>query len=173
MPILDQVREHVETGLTDEALGRLIADAVEEVEGRWGTDAEQTVLMDGSGLRLLRLLRPALTITSVNEQRNSWSEELLLVAGEDYELRPGGRVLERIPGWGWSYWGQRVTIVYTPLPEISLRDRVVVDLVRLAVEYEGLTSVKVGDYSATHSDYLKERERLLAAVAFRRGLRFA
>jgi hypothetical protein len=173
MPILDQVRAHVETGLADEALIRLIADATEEVENRFGTDAEKTVILDGYGCHLLRLLRPALTITSIVEQRNAYSEALPLTVVEDYELRPGGKLIERLPGWGWYTWGRRVTVVYGPIPEISLRDRMVIDLVKLAVQYNALKTESIGDYASSSLEYTEARECILQGGANHRGLRFA
>jgi hypothetical protein len=173
MPILDQVRAHVETGLTDEALGRLIADAVEDVEGRFGNDAEKTVVLRGDGLALLRLIRPASAITSITEQRYL-SQAGVLLDPTDYELRPGGRLLERLPSTGtWGYWGRKVTVVYDPIPEISLRDRLVIDLVQLAVQHNGLQSEKIGDYSSSSQEYTKAREQILQGGSNHRGLRFA
>jgi hypothetical protein len=168
MPILAQVREHVETGLTDDALGRLIADATEEVEGRWGTDVERTVVLECYSHRLLRLFRPALSIASITEQRSPYSTGVLLVLDTDYSMRPGGRLVERMV----TTWGERVTVVYTPIPEISLRDRMVIDLVQLAVQYSALSKEVIGDYTSEQGNYTEARERILAGAANRRGLRF-
>lgn len=173
---LDELRAHVETGITDDALARLLTDAVAEVENRFGTDAAQTVRV-GGGYGSLRLQRPALTVTSVVERDANLVESYTLSA-TDYVLLNGGRTLNRLEGGSWARtsWMPLIDITYTPKPEQALRDRVVIDLVRLAVQYNALSSESIGGangYQSSSVDYLRERERLMRAIPMSRGFSFA
>jgi hypothetical protein len=178
LPILDQVREHVETGLVDDALLRLIDDATVEVESRFGDDSAQTEYFQPAGRRVV-LKRAATSITSV-DYLDSSGTSFQTLAPTDYRLR-NRRIIERLAGgasydWVTNYdnpgWGSlELRVVYVPEPEIALRDRIVIDLVRLAVQYEALAQQGVGDYNMQSLNYLNERERLLTAASHRRGLR--
>lgn len=174
---LSIVRQHVETGLVDAALTRLMEDAVEEVEARFGTDDPVTETIRTSGEKIV-LRRAAQSITSVSTIASDGSATAL--DPSEYELN--GRVLERLSGGVISYdwvthydapegWDAKVRVVYVPVPEATLRDRVALDLIRLAVQYQALQTQKVGDYSMSAVDYHNERERILRGVANRRGLR--
>jgi hypothetical protein len=177
MPILEQIRQHVETDLGDEALGRIIADAVEEVEGRYGDDAEMTVLLYGEGSCLLRFQRPVASVTSAKEYDRFGILETTLTS-TDYRVVRGGRLIERLlsgPNPVRGVWAPRVEVVYTPIPEISLRDRVVIDLVKLACQYNGAQEEDFGsnEYRYKLSDYGEEREKLLSSISRHRGFRYA
>lgn len=178
---LATVRQHVETGLVDAALTRIMEDAVDEVEARFGTDAALTYDSYPTGPTVV-LPRKATSITSVELIASDGTvQETLSVS--DYRLR-NSRILERLSGGSLSYdwvkeydapgWNSTmVRVVFVPVPEESLRDRVALDLIRLQVQYEGVATQKVGDYSMTAFDYTKERERILQGVSNRRGLRIA
>lgn len=175
---LDSLRDHVETGIVDEALQTLLDDAIGQVEGRFGTDAEMTVSVEAQG-RYIRLQRPALTITSIAEF-NDQRYPLYTLIPADYELQHGGRTLRRLTGGMTFYanrqWAPVVTITYIPVPEQALRDRVVIDLVKLAVQYNALGQETFGGrtgYQSISIDYLRERERILSGVGNSRGFRFA
>lgn len=170
------IREHVETGITDDALQVLLDDAQAQVEGRFGTDEDITIRLVG-GTPMLRLHRPALAITSINESSQDRTP-LYTLTNIDYDLIHAGRTLIRLTGgyWGEFSWAPVVDVVYTPKPEQALRDRVVVDLVKLAVQYNALEQESIGSitgYQSRSLDYLRERERLLAGVGASRGFRFA
>lgn len=175
---IETLRNHVETGITDEALGLLLDDAVAQVEGRFGTDAAVTERFETTG-RYIRLLRPALSITSISEF-NEQRYPLYTLVAADWELQHDGRTVQRLTGGTVFYvdraWAPIVTITYVPKPEQALRDRVVVDLVRLATQYNALQSETVGGsrsgYQSSSVDYLAEREKLLMAIPASRGFRF-
>lgn len=175
---LDEVRQHVETGIEDDALERLLNEAQLQVTSRFGTDASMTVSVEAQG-RYIRLQRPALTITSIAEFNDQRYPLYTLLVG-DYELQHGGRVIRRLTGGTTFYanrsWAPVVTITYVPVPEQALRDRVVIDLVRLAVQYNALGQETFGGrtgYQSISLDYFNERERILSAIPASRGFRFA
>jgi hypothetical protein len=166
-----QVRAHVETDLADEALERLIDDADAEIIDRAGAVDEQTDEMHGVELATaLCLSRRASEITEVVE---TVSEDETTLAADDYSLRAGGLFLDRLSTGtnGRSTWGDSVVVTYTPVDRTARRTRVLIDLVKLSVQYNALRSESVGDYSATSAEYETERERLLGRL--REGLPFA
>ena len=173
---VEELRDHVETDLTDEALQALLDDAVDEIIGRFGDDGNVTRVMYGAG-PYLTLRRPAATVTSIVEANRQRTPLLTLVPG-DYALMHGGRTIERLSGASGYVgyvggWAPVVTVVYTPVSEQTLRNRVAIDLVKLAVRYAGVSSEHIGDYNVTYEpNYLRERERILQGMAFSRGMRF-
>lgn len=177
---IDSIRDHVETGIVDEALKVLLDDAVAQVENRFGTDGAITLRLIGGG-QFLRLQRPAVSVASIAESNEQRTPLYTLGAlGTDYDLLYGGRMLVRLSGGTVFYyqsWAPVVDVVYTPKPEQILRDRVVVDLVKLAVQYSGLAQEQIGGRTGYQSwsidDYHAERERLLRGVSSSRGFSYA
>ena len=159
----DIFNAHFETDLSDAAIQRLIDDANEEITRRYGDNTsvtEQHILETPNGFGGLNALHVGRrhiftkqrisSVTSVKEGVTFASADLTtLVADTDYRVIKNGWILERI---GTDFL-QRVEIVYVPVTDVSRRDRVTIDLVKLAIQYQGLKSEKVGDYSASHPDY--------------------
>lgn len=173
-----QLREHVETDLDDAALQRILDAEEAAIVGRYGAHASATELLRG-GDRLLFLTRPAQAIASVTEEVDNVFTEpsVTLLAADDYRIWEDGRYLERL-ATGTNprlYWGDRVTVVYTPADETAQRTLILVQLCKLAIRYTGARqeSVGQGDYSAQEADYVAERNRLLRQLAPRGGIVFA
>jgi hypothetical protein len=166
-----QMRGHVETDLADEALQRLIDDADEEIIDFAGEFDEQEDCTRNAELStVLFLSRRAGTVSTVVEQVG---DDETTLAVDDYRLRNGGTQIERL-GTGTNprtTWGEIVTVTYVPVDRTVRRTRVEIDLVKLAVQYNALTSEGVGDYSSTAKEYEDERARILARLA--EGLAFA
>ncbi len=136
-----------------------------------GHDGPVSLECDGNGVRLMR---PALSITSVVELDTLHVVQQTF-APADFVLMHGGRTLRRLGGYSWP---SLITVVYLPVPEVDIRDRVIIDLVRLALTYNGqIHQESIGDYSAggsvTADTYQRERENLLSGISNRRGFRFA
>ena len=161
---LAQIREHVETDLSNDALQRLIDSEDAEIVQRYGALSTQTETLRGGSERLF-LSRLVSSITSISEEVG---ETTTTLAADDYELW-WHQELDR---HGRSTWGERVTIVYVPQTMTAQRTAVLTQLVQLAVRYNGVEqeSVGSGDYSATSADYQRERERLLRKLAPRGGV---
>ncbi|MGH7393632.1 MAG: hypothetical protein ACREM3_29885 [Candidatus Rokuibacteriota bacterium] len=150
------LKEHVETDLADGALQRLIDAAAADVEAIAGTLGEVTYLLNGlTGRQRLHLARPAISVIEVTEGR--WVDELTLVDPAEYALVQAGYVVERLRT-GWERW---VQVRYAPVQDVARRDGVMIDLIKLALQYEGLSSQSAGDYTASHVDYMAERQKLL------------
>lgn len=173
-----QLRAHVETDLDDTALQAILDSEEGEIVKRYGAHASATELLRG-GERLLFLTRPAASITSVTEEVDGVFAEpsVTVLAADDYRIWQGGRYLERLTT-GTNprlYWGDRVTVVYTPADETAQRTLILVNLCKLAIRYTGADSESVGagDYSARERDYAAERTKLLRQLAPRGGIVFA
>lgn len=176
---VDTVRSLVEIGITDDALQLLLDDALQLIANRFGDPFTEQVTVEAYGERTIRLLRPAVALTLVEDTTvwpyTSWST----VDPADYLLEDGGRTLTRInttSGWGVypSGWGRRTRITYRPRSEVATRRRVTIDLVRLACVYRGLMLEQVGDYKMQAVDYTDEQVKLLSQIQrTRSAVRFA
>lgn len=165
---VEQLRQHIDTPLEDDALERLLAAAYEAIADRVGEDAERGELLSARG-DLLMLARRAASIESVTEIHGSATLEL---DEDDYELRPGGRTLRRLltgtnPAYCWRY---RNDVRYTPHVGDADRDRVAIALVGLDSGYQpGLTGERVGDHQVTFAansvfNYEIERQSILDSL---------
>lgn len=154
-----QVLEHVETDLTDDAIQRLIDDADKHIERVVGPTT-RTEVKDPSGQKTLFTTYPISAITSIKERRTLEAEQITLTVTDDYRKVDEFRIV-RVG----LTWGKEVEIVYTVSREQAEMDRVLIDLVKLAVQYEGIESEEKGDYSADFLDYEKERGRILARLS--------
>jgi len=167
------LRQHVETDLVDAAVQRLLDDAEEMIVAAFGAnfaDAPIVVQLEG-GDRNLFLDRPASAFTSIVETETDDTTTTTLAA-DDYRTWHGGRRIERLRTGtnARRVWGPLVTITYTPVDDTDQRKRVQVDLVKLAIQFSGLASEKVGSWSGTALDYDRERAKILSALQPRGGL---
>ena len=158
-----ELRTHVETDLADAAVDRLLADAYAFCAERVPT-GEQTIVL-GAGVRYLVLPAPVATAGDLEFSERFGDQTTLLVQDTDWRW-VSGRIVERLSGgslvlWGYAYGDGDVLVTYTPKDDTARRDRVVIDLVKLAVQYAGLSSERAGDYSAGHLAYAAEREKLV------------
>jgi hypothetical protein len=164
---VSQIREHLETDLTDEALQRILNAEEAEIVQRYGAHATATEMLPGDGEWLV-LERTLSTITSVTEIADSVSTVL---ATNDYRIWPKGKLERLVTGTNpRTYWAPVVTVVYVPEDATAQRRGVLIRLVTLAAKYAGLKSESVGsgDYSMSSMDYTAEREALLRSLASRK-----
>jgi hypothetical protein len=166
---LAELKEHVESDLSDAALQRLLDSEDAEIVKRTGAHSGAiTETLNGREL-LLFLGRPAAAVTSVTEYVSGGAitgETATVLAANDYRIWGSGRYLQRLPTGTnpRTFWGSRAQVVYTPRDESAERTLVLINLCRLAVEYRGLRTERVGDYSMTSEEYTAERERLLSQL---------
>lgn len=164
-----QIREHVETDLSNDALQRLIDSEDGEITRRFGAPTTQTETLKG-GESYVFLSRLVTSITSVTEEVD---ETTTTLAVDDYDLW-WNQALERDADGtnGRSTWGDKVTVVYVPQTTTPQRTLLLIQLVQLAVQYSGVQSASIGsgDYSATYQDYQRERERLFRKLEPRGGV---
>ncbi len=165
---LAQLREHVETDLVDAALTRVLTGAIAEVEHHYGplATAAETYYFGGHLVTAaLFVRRPAASITSIAETTTGIvsGEVTTNLAANDYALRSGGRVIERLATGTnpRASWGDRVLVTYVPVDESDRRNDVIIDLTKLELQYAGVDSERIGDYAMSALDYAAERNRLL------------
>jgi hypothetical protein len=175
-----QIRDHIETDLTDTALQRIIDGEEQAIVEAFGPHitADETIQVSAMEASLgvtgeafpygatswIYPSRPIATITSITETVGSVDT---ILATSDYKIHDG-RSIERLqtgtnPRAG---WGHRVRLVYVPVDTSALRIRVLIDLVRLALAHTGMQSQSFGDFGGSAiTDYQGERNRILNALA--------
>lgn len=158
------LKEHLPEDLTleDEALGRLLDAAREAVEDRLGPTGDVTeTFSPRRWATALRLSRRALGIVSVTEV-----DAVLDSTG--YALAATGRVLSRIDTW----WLSPVSVTYTPVPDLALRETAMIALVKLDISHSpGLVRQEIEGWSETYriagdigNTYTQAREDILASL---------
>ncbi len=161
-----QLGEHIEHDLSDNALQQLNDAETAEILRRFGSVTTATELLPG-GTRRLILAQKAASFTTVTETVGYTSTAL---AADDYRLWYGA-MLERLDDGTnpRSCWGNRVSVVYVPEDRLAQRRLVLINLVKLALEYKGLKTedVGAGDYRMTALEYNAERENLLRSLRHR------
>lgn len=167
-----QFKEHFETDLVGTALQELLDDAEAEIDKRHGqlatgVDTFENVEL-ATALFLSRQAKLVGGITTVTEEirLGDGSYQTTVLAADDYQQRYEGRQIERL-STGTNprrTWGNTVTVVYVPNDDTIRRTRVIIDLVKLAIQYNAMKSEAVGDYKSQSLGYDKERARILATL---------
>lgn len=172
----DEIREHVETDLSDEALQLRIDEAEADIVRLFGanTGAVSERFTPGPGELYLFTSRPidtGETITIVETWDGPAGETDVTLAASDYEVE-GSTQIRRKQGGMWSSgsWAVMVSVMYTPIGTNARRKGVLVDLVKLAVAYQGVQSSTLGDVAVGHVDYARERNGILRRLVSVSGM---
>ena len=169
MPTLAEVRARVETDLDDATLQTIVDSETESLQREAGGPA-QTETQFASGLKQIILKRKPASITSITE-RGTLTAAAVALAANDWRQTGLYGIYRLADGTNpAASWGAEVVIVYVPELDAALRDRVVFDLVQLAVEFRAFDSEEAGDWKGTQKDYDKRRKAVLAQVSEGRGL---
>ncbi len=162
----NQMKAHIDTDLSDTALNQLISEANEEMVDSVGEHASVgtvTELLIG-GDHAIFPGRVIGSITSITETRGT--TDTILVAA-DYRVW-NNRSIERLANGATNpqrWWGERVSIVYTPEDDDARRIGATIALVKLAITFSGKSSERAGDYAeSTSGDMLREKSRILARL---------
>lgn len=164
----------VETDLQDAELKSYATGAVEEIAAR-GLGPQTSLIVNAVGNGTLIELDPSASlILEVIENGVALDEE------DDYRLRPGGQFLERLSSGYRANWSGLVEITMDAGPVSDRYDRVVTDLVKLALQFSGLDARRDGDYSEEsmgarsggQEGYQSQREALISELV-PAGIRFA
>jgi len=164
----EEFTEHFDTDLSQDAIDRLLNDAESEINRRFGSLTSQIEDHQDEG-RYLFLQRPASSITSIVETVGTTDTTL---ETDDYALYHGNRMIKRLTTGinGRTNWGDRIRVTYVPASDSNQRKRVQLDLVKLAIQYQGLSTQESGNYSANFLDYEKEREKILSRLQSKLGV---
>jgi hypothetical protein len=166
---VDEMRDHVETDLVDDALEQIIDAADAEIIRRLGPVAAQTEVLPGGDL-YLSLAREASAITAVTERflvDGFGVQNTPLNLANDVSLLASGRRVERLftgdnPS---SAFRGVVTIAYAPADTTAERKLLLVKLVKLDVKYSGLVAKSIGDVRTQFvADHAGERLALFRAL---------
>lgn len=156
-----EARNHIETDIIDDALQQLIDDAEKEIDNSIGpVDSGTISLSTDNPSKIFWLDRKVESIDNITEERDSIETEL---DENDYRLINNGMAIERLTTGNnpQSDWGDYLTIEYVPVDDTDRRKRVIVDLVKLAVAYNGLNSRSLENYSESQKNYEDERAKLI------------
>jgi hypothetical protein len=157
-----EVRTHVETGIVDAALQRIMDGAEQDIDQRYGAVGAQVDDLPSYGVEDIFTTRPILTITSVAETIGDTTTTL---ATDDYEQKHG-QMLHRL-GTGTNgriRWGDSVLVTYAPVDTTDRRIVAYIALIKLYVVVNGLGSERMGDFSSNSLDYNVEREKILRSL---------
>lgn len=158
-------KTYFQTDLADAVLTAYIDDATDFCVERAGPQGEQTVVLQSEG-RYLVLPKAIAAAADVSEIIERQADTTNTLTTADWRWN-GGRILERLTSGNPDFWGTTfgfacdVVVTYTPKDDANRRDRVVVDLVKLAIQYSGLASERAGDYAMTAQVYAQERDRIV------------
>lgn len=179
MALLDRVKERIETDLSDAELQLIIDGITEEIENRFGPNAEITIHIgehrELEGDRVyLSLARPVDVLPPFTVVEIDRSAETALTV-DDFRVRDGGRTLGRLDDGPnpRRFWQRLVRVTYTPISDAKKREDVTIRVVQLEVQYRGLTSEKAGDWQAAYPDVAADREKAILSLAPRPGLTMA
>ena len=104
------------------------------------------------------LYRPAVSIAEVKVWEYGLSEADGSVLDEaQYRVDHGGRVLVRVDAW----WETHVKVTFTPVAENPKRRQALVQLVKLALAFDGYKTESIGSTSRTTVNYVTEERRIL------------
>lgn len=158
-----QIRSRVETDLDDATLTLILNAETEALEREVGAESEvETHLATGNKKLVLR--RKPESIDEIVERRHLLDTTTTL-SGDDYRIL-GERILYRL-GDGTNpedTWGDEVVITYTAEIDSNLRDRVLIDLVLLSVEFSAYKKQDVGDWTGDQGDYFDRRKKVFAQI---------
>lgn len=165
-----EVREHVQTDIADTALQRIIDAEHEDMVYHYGELGSQTERFDSGGReKVIYPNRRVASIQSVKEIDKSSGDEVTLSAN-DYVVIPSGMRIDRLPtgDHASTYWRGTVEVEYTPYDDAKRREGVLIDLVKLALQWGGTDSERLPDYSSTRSrEYQTQRMLLMRRLGGR------
>jgi hypothetical protein len=164
---VDQFREHTETALGNDAIQRLIDDAIAAINDHCGTVVfddymvgEELIFNDygvWAGKRILHLDYVPSSITSVMDV-DTLGTETELVEGDDEDWVQDGKILRRRSG----VWGRHTRVTYMPNTAYSQRQALAIKLVDLSINIQpGQGFAGAATWQETFKDYEQEKQRLL------------
>lgn len=165
-----ELRQHVETDLSDGALQLLIAAEQEAIDKHAGASASQVDRFSAFGAREIMLTRDASAVDSVRTRYHPDDDQVALSAN-DYRLEPPRTLVRLSEGDNpETRWVGKLEVTYTPVVNANLRDHVLVQLVKVAIQFQGLTFENVGNASRSFGDHQAMRQKILRQLDGRRAI---
>ena len=166
-----QLKEHFESDLATAAIQRHLDETEALIVRQFGASTSAiTEWFVGMG----RYVFTGRIISAVTAIVETVADTDTTLSSDDYRLEGEGRRIKRLNDGTNSRlsWGDQVKVTYTPEDDTSIRKIVQADLVKLEIQFKGLKSEKIGDWSGSmESDYNSERAKILGRL--RRGATFA
>ena len=166
-----QIREHVETDLSDEALQRHLDAAAAMIERFAGPAGEVTEHSDYRLFpygrdRVLFLTMSADSITEVIERDDLDDPSPRTLSANDYRLR-GRRELIRLRNGDnpRQWWAEFVEVTFQRVDYTAEREQAEINLVQLLVQYQGIEDERYGDVNLRHGALSEQSEQVRAALA--------
>ena len=165
---VSEVSDAVESDVVDSILQIYIDAADEDIQRSAGPhDLARTVsrVIDYDN-RAFDVLLPsrAESITSVTIDGDALDDST-------YQLRYGGNSVRIwfLDPFVWTTgeytrYSWPIVVNYTAVDDTNQRKLAMIQLVRMAVQHDGLAAERTGQYNRTSADYTKERNRILASL---------
>jgi hypothetical protein len=142
-----ELRDLVQTGLSDTQVQRLIDREEAEVVARYGAHYDGTAITEvcSGGTCSLFLKRKIGSVSSITEAQSLGGATTTLTSTQYAAIAGEGRIVRLSEG---TRWGRSITVSYIPVDDRPLRKQVLIELVRLALEQTAMKSENVaGEYS--------------------------
>lgn len=162
-----EIREHIDTDLSEAALQRLIDAAEDDITLRYGAHAEAGTVEEqfypSEGETFLFPSRKVNTGSAIVITRQLDGESVATTAdASEYAVDDPHRIrLLQSDVWA----DHVVTVTYTPVTDGDRRKGVLIDLVKLACRFEALQSSRMGDASVSHVEYERTRNAILGRLS--------
>jgi hypothetical protein len=162
MLTVEELREHVGDGPTDDVLDRLLEAATQALDMRYGVERAADQEVDERLVPYGSLVYPFHRAKSVS----SASEADETLDPGDYEIRNLGRTVVRLDSSGAPQaWTGPVDLTYLPFADDYERDRICIKLVELDLDYApGLSGSTVGPWSEQHPADAKAYQQLREVI---------
>lgn len=167
---LSDLRARVETDLDDATLQRILDAAEQEVVRHAGAKASEIETISAAGTAWLALVRRHLAVSSIKERRSLYGDQVTLSANDWREA--GDYKLLRLPTGDnpASTWGCEVVVTYAPEIDEQQRNRIILDLCQMDVDFRSYETEGIGDWSGSQADYQARRFALLGQIHEGRSL---
>lgn len=147
-----QLREHIETDLSDDALTRLASAAESLILDVTGSLTSQVDTLRTQAEQTLFTTRGVLTITTIKE-RDFPDDDQTTLSSDDFRLVSGYMVKRLRQGTNPRiFWAAEVEVTYAPDIDTAMVEGVQIELVRLAVVNAGAQRERHGDFDFWHQD---------------------
>lgn len=146
---VNQLREHVETDLLDDALQRLADGAEGTIIAAIGSLTARTDVLGG----LHRSIWATAAVSAVTfiKERNFDDDTQVTLAADDYRQEGGKRFIRLGNGTNpRQSWARYVEIAYTPDIDTGILQTVQIALVKLGVVYSGAERETDGEFEFWH-----------------------
>ena len=167
-----QVKEHLTTELSDDALDRLINAADAYILRRVGPHDPETTMVytKDPPAYLISLPRRAVSVESI--VLHGWYSPDYTIPTTYFRLESDGRLVRIYDDyfhWIHSRHYERLKITFTPVSENAERLNALIELVRLELQDTGLKDERDDTYRYTSKDKIMARNEIMATLKHTHG----